>query len=135
MAHAVHVAARFPALTMRSKQQTRRWLDAGVFAEIVHDLRPLLRLGEGRAGQPSAAMLDSRTLQSSPESGGRASHDGHKRKKGSKVHAAVDTLGHLLAVLRNHGLRWNTVSPVAFLTSRIRANSNLRVRMGLGGGM
>jgi Transposase DDE domain len=37
-------------------------------------------------------------LQSTPESGNRAGYDGYKRKKGSKVHAADDTLGHLLAV-------------------------------------
>jgi transposase len=43
-------------------------------------------------------ILDSRTLRSSPESGHRAGYDGAKRKKGSKVHAAVDTLGHLLAL-------------------------------------
>lgn len=33
-----------------------------------------------------------------PESGARAGYDGYKRKKGSKAHVAVDTLGHLLAV-------------------------------------
>ncbi len=44
-------------------------------------------------------MLDGRTLQSSPESGARAGYDGHKKRKGSKVHLAVDTLGQLLAVL------------------------------------
>ena len=43
-------------------------------------------------------ILDSRTLQSTPESGARAGYDGAKRRKGSKVHAAVDTLGHLLAL-------------------------------------
>ena len=37
-------------------------------------------------------------LQSTPESGERAGYDGGKRKKGSKVHIAVDTLGHLLAL-------------------------------------
>lgn len=79
-------------------QQTRRWLAAGVFEAIVHDLRALLRLAEGRAPQPTAAVLDSRTLRSTPESGARAGYDGHKRAKGSKVHAAVDTLGHLLAL-------------------------------------
>jgi transposase len=79
-------------------QQTRRWLEAGVFEAIVHDLRTLLRLEVGRAGQPSAVVLDSKTLQSTPESGARAGYDGHKRKKGSKLHAAVDTLGHLLAL-------------------------------------
>src|SRR5919205_479186 len=80
-------------------QQTRRWLAAGVFEAIVHDLRVLLRLAAGRAPQPTVAIFDSRTLQSTPESGQRAGYDGHKRKKGSKVHLAVDTLGHLLALL------------------------------------
>jgi transposase len=79
-------------------QQTRRWMDAGSFAAIVHDLRALLRLAAGRAPEPTAAILDSRTLQSTPESGDRAGYDGAKRRKGSKVHAAVDTLGHLLAL-------------------------------------
>jgi transposase len=79
-------------------QQTRRWLVAGVFETIVHDLRVLLRLGAGRAPQPTAAILDSHTLQSTPESGSRAGYDGAKRKKGSKIHAAVDTLGDLLAL-------------------------------------
>jgi len=79
-------------------QQTRRWVNAGVFQRIVDDLRVLLRLAEGRSAQPTAAIIDSRTLQSTPESGHRASYDGAKRRKGSKVHIAVDTLGHLLAV-------------------------------------
>jgi transposase len=79
-------------------QQTRRWIVAGVFEAMVHDLRALLRLASGRTPDPSAAILDSRTLRSSPESGHRAGYDGAKRKKGSKVHAAVDTLGHLLAL-------------------------------------
>src|SRR5437764_11983225 len=79
-------------------QQAQRWLRAGVFEDIVHDLRAVLRLADGRAEAPSAVVLDSRTLQSSPESGARAGYDGHKRRKGSKVHLAVDTLGHLLAL-------------------------------------
>jgi transposase len=79
-------------------QQTRRWLSAGVFEEMIHDLRVLLRISEGRAPDPTAAILDSRTLRSTPESGHRGGYDGHKGKKGSKVHAAVDTLGHLLAL-------------------------------------
>ena len=78
--------------------QARRWLTAGVFEAMVHDLRVLLRVGTGRAPEPTAAILDSRTLRSTPESGARAGYDGAKRKKGSKVHAAVDTLGHLLAL-------------------------------------
>ena len=80
-------------------QQMQRWLRAGVFEDVVGDLRTLMREIEGRTPQPRAAILDSRTLQSSPESGGRAGYDGHKRRKGSKVHLAVDTLGQLLAVM------------------------------------
>jgi transposase len=79
-------------------QQARRWIQAGVFEEIAHDLRMILRLVEGREAQPSATILDGRTMQSTPESGGRAGYDGAKKKNGSKVHAAVDTLGNLLAL-------------------------------------
>jgi transposase len=79
-------------------QQTQRWLKAGVFEEMIHDLRVLLRLSKDRGPEPTAAILDSRTLRSTPESGHRGGYDGHKGKKGSKVHAAVDTLGHLLAL-------------------------------------
>jgi transposase len=80
-------------------QQTHRWLAAGCFEAIVHDLRELLRVAEGRNPQPTAVILDGRVLQSTPESGQRAGYSGHKRKKGSTIHAAVDTLGHLLAAL------------------------------------
>lgn len=58
----------------------------------------LLRLSAGRKATPSVAVVDSRTLQSTPESGGRAGYHGAKRRKGSKVHLAVDTLGHLLTL-------------------------------------
>ena len=78
--------------------QARRWMDAGVFEAMTQDLRRILRTLEGRNEEPTAAVLDSRTLQSTPESGGRAGYDGAKRRKGSKAHMAVDTLGHLLAL-------------------------------------
>jgi len=58
----------------------------------------VLRIAEGRKERPMAAIIDSRTLQSTPENGGRAGYEGAKRRKGSKVHLAVDTLGHLLAL-------------------------------------
>jgi transposase len=77
-------------------QQTQRWLRAGCFEVLAQDLRLLARLAKGRRGQPSAVIIDSRTLQSSPESGARAGYDGAKRRK---VHVVVDTLGHLLTLL------------------------------------
>jgi transposase len=79
-------------------QQARRWMAAGCFEAIVHDLRAVLRFAAGKEPEPTAVVFDSRTMQSTPESGGRAGYDGYKRRKGSKVHAAVDTLGHLLAL-------------------------------------
>lgn len=80
-------------------QQTQRWIKAGVFEEMAHDLRVFLRGVRGRKAHPAAAIFDSTTLTSTPESGARAGYDGAKRRKGSKVHIAVDTLGHLLALL------------------------------------
>jgi len=79
-------------------QQAQRWIAGGCFEAMAHDLRKLLRMLSEKSAQPSAAILDGRTLQSTPESGERAGYDGYKRKKGSKVHIAVDTLGHLLAL-------------------------------------
>jgi transposase len=79
-------------------QQAQRWLAAGCFEALVNDLRAVLRLVAGRSEEPSAAIMDSRTLRSSPESGHRGGYDGAKRKKGSKLHLAVDTLGNLLAL-------------------------------------
>jgi transposase len=79
-------------------QQMRRWLKAGVFEAITHDLRAVLRIAEGRQEMPTASIFDSRTMQSTVESGARAGYDGAKRRKGNKVHLAVDTLGHLLAL-------------------------------------
>ena len=79
-------------------QQTQRWLNAGCFEAMVQDLRMVVRVYSERDAQPTAAIIDSRTIQSVPESGARAGYDGAKKRKGSKVHAAVDTLGNLLAL-------------------------------------
>ena len=109
-------------------QQTRRWLSAGVFEAMVHDLRVLLRLSEGRAPDPTAAILDSRTLRSTPESGPRGGYDGHKGKKGSKVHAAVDTLGHLLALLRVSPAKEDDRQEVRKLSEEIQRATGENVR-------
>ena len=65
-------------------QQTQRWINAGVFEAIVHDLRALLRLAKGRKEQPTAAIFDSRTLQSAPESGERAGYEGINARRAAK---------------------------------------------------
>ncbi|MGQ9483364.1 MAG: transposase, partial [Chloroflexus sp.] len=77
--------------------QPQRWLTAGVVAQMVHDVRMLVRDITDRAPQPRAVIVDSRTLPSTPERGGRAGYDGQKRRKGAKGHLAVATLGYRLA--------------------------------------
>ena len=61
-----------PAAVAAVYQQAQRWLGAGCFETLAHDLRAVLRLAAGREEEPSAAILDSRTLRSTPESGARA---------------------------------------------------------------
>jgi transposase len=79
-------------------QQSRRWLAAGGFEAMVHDLRAILRFVAGKEPEPTAAIFDGRTIRSTRESGPRAGYDGYKRRNGSKVHMAVDALGYLLAL-------------------------------------
>lgn len=81
-------------------QQTQRWPRANCFEAMVHDLRELLLLALNHAPDPSAAILDSRTLRPMLESGRRGGYDGvgFTIKEGSKVHTVVDTLNHLPAL-------------------------------------
>ena len=60
-------------------QQSQRWLAAGCFEALAQDLRAVLRLAAGRDADPTTAIIDSRTLRSTPESGPRAGYDGAKR--------------------------------------------------------
>lgn len=80
-------------------QQTQRWIVAGSFEMMVDDLRELIRVAAGKEKQPTAVIYDGQTLQGTIESGARAGFDGHKKKNGSKIHVAVDTLGDLLALI------------------------------------
>jgi transposase len=109
-------------------QQMRRWLKAGVFEAITHDLRAVLRIAEGRQEMPPASIFDSRTLQSTVESGARAGYDGAKRRKGNKVHLAVDTLGHLLALCVTAANEQDRAQ-VAELAERVQAETGETVEI------
>jgi transposase len=65
---------------------------------MVHDLRVLLRLSEGRAPEPTAAILDSCTLRSLPLRAALGAATTGPSARRAQEHAAVDTLGHLLAL-------------------------------------
>jgi transposase len=110
-------------------QQTLRWIAAGCFAAMAHDLRMVLRELAERASQPTAVILDGRTVQSTPESGARAGYDGHKRRKGSKVHIAVDTLGHLLA-LKVTPANEQERAQVGALAAQVQVATDQQVKIG-----
>ena len=111
--------------------QSRRWLAAGCFEAIVHDLRAVLRFAAGKHPEPTAAIFDGRTMQSTVESGGRAGYDGYKRREGSKVHRAVDTLGHLLAVHLTPAKEQER-DPVAVLSEAVQEVTGGSVRLAYG---
>ena len=101
-------------------QQARRWQTAHVFEQIAHELRIIERTLKDRPEHPTAAVLDGRTLRSTPESGARATYDGYKRTNGSKVHIAVDTLENLLSVVVTGGKEQER-HQVADLTKHVRS--------------
>jgi transposase len=110
-------------------QQTHRWIAAGCFEALVHDLRAMLRWSAGRADAPTAVILDSATRQSTPESGHRAGYDGHKKRSGSKIHAAVDTLGELL-VLHVTPANASDRAQVAALAEEVQGVTGQTVELG-----
>jgi hypothetical protein len=65
-------------------QQAQRWITAGVFEDMVHDLQVLLRLEKRKKEQPSEAIFDGRTVQSIPERGERAGSTGTNGSKEAK---------------------------------------------------
>jgi hypothetical protein len=53
---------------------------------MVEDLRGLLRRAQGKSAQPSVAVIDGRTVQSTPGTGRRAGYDGHKQERLEDAH-------------------------------------------------
>lgn len=76
----------------------RRWLARGLFEALYDELRKLWRTRQRRAGDPTAAVLDSQSVKTSPQ-GGPKGYDAGKKVKGRKRNLVTDTLGLLLAVL------------------------------------
>ena len=78
-------------------QQSQRWIKTGVFESLAYDLRAVLRIAEGRKkARLLQSLIADLAIDARERSG--AGDDGAKRRKGNKVHLAVDTLGHLLAL-------------------------------------
>jgi len=83
----------------------RAWRRKGLWARMTRTLREELRQKLGRTAQPTAAIIDSQSVQTALKGGGRG-YDAGKKTKGRKRHLAVDTQGLLLAgVVHSAGIQ------------------------------
>jgi len=65
-------------------QQAQSWIAAGVFEDMVHDLRVLLRLAKGKKEQPSAAIIDGHTSNPRPKAANEQATAGTNARKEAK---------------------------------------------------
>jgi putative transposase len=75
-----------------------RWRRSGLWAKLNDTLRRRVRQAEGRAEEPSAAIIDSQSAKGTRTSGTKG-YDAGKKVKGTKRHLLVDTIGLLLCVV------------------------------------
>jgi transposase len=80
----------------------RKWRIDGRLRRAHDRLRTAVREAEGRERDPSAAIIDSHVVRTTPGSGPERGYDGAKRLAGRKRHILVDTNGLVLAA-RVHG--------------------------------
>jgi transposase len=78
---------------------TRWWHDGDLLA-LHNDLREKVRRAEGRAAEPTAAIIDSQSVRAAETVGaGSRGYDAGKTVQGRKRHVIVDTLGLVLVVM------------------------------------
>ena len=80
----------------------RKWRLDGRLRRAHDWLREEVRRAEGRDRDPSAAVIDSQVVKTTPVGGPERGYDGAKRLAGGKRHILVDTNGLVLAA-RVHG--------------------------------
>jgi putative transposase len=75
-----------------------KWMRDGTWDTVLTTLREIVRMSEGRAEEPTAAILDSQSVKTVGP-GEEQGYDGGKHVKGRKRFIAVDTMGLLLGVM------------------------------------
>ncbi|MFF3159743.1 IS5 family transposase, partial [Streptomyces sp. NPDC057910] len=82
----------------------RRWREQGLARELHDRLRGRVRLAEGRAVEPTAAVIDSPSVKAAASvPAATRGYDGGKKINGRRRHVITDTLGLLLVVLVTAG--------------------------------
>lgn len=77
----------------------RKWKPEGLFEELMHHLRDVVRKACDKATSPSLGLIDCRIVRTSHHIDSREyGNDGVKKVKGRKQHIIVDTLGLSMAV-------------------------------------
>jgi putative transposase len=83
-------------------ETVRWWYDRfradGIWAEVSSHLTRAVRKAQGHASEPSTGIMDSQSVVSAPQKGGRG-FDGNKKIKGMKRHILTCSLGFILAVI------------------------------------
>jgi putative transposase len=69
-----------------------QWRRLGLYQKVNDTLRRRAREKEGRNAEPSAGIMDSQSVNGTPESAEESGFDGGKGVKGRKRHIGVDTL-------------------------------------------
>ncbi len=95
---------RKPRHISRSKWKTvdhyfRKWRIDGDWQRIHEQLRQWVRAIEDRHPSPSAAIVDSQSVETATMIHPQVGYDGGKKTKGRKRHLLVDTLGLMMVVV------------------------------------
>jgi len=76
-----------------------QWRDSGLLRRLCDRIRRAARVASGRAPSPSAAVIDTQSVDTARQGGPGRGRDPSKQVTGRKRHVIVDTLGLLLAVV------------------------------------
>jgi putative transposase len=76
----------------------RKWRRLNLLQRLCDRIRRAARVAEGRDPSPSAAVIDTQSVDTARQGGPRRGPDPSKQVKGRKRHVVVDTLGFVLGV-------------------------------------